>query len=178
MRTRCAVLLRGVNVGKNNRIAMADLRQLLTEVGATDVRTLLQSGNAAVTADPEDLAERVETALAAVGVPVRVLVRTAEELDRVVAENPWPDRAEQNPKMVHVAFLEHPLAGSPVDRQVVQTFGLRHGDDEIALGTSELYLSYAASSFDSPINRVLPRLSGVASARNWNTVLKLRELTA
>src|ERR1700712_389130 len=171
METRCAVLLRGVNVGKHNRIAMADLRALLAEVGATDVRTLLQSGNAAVTAEPDGLADRLEAALATSGVGVRVLVRTREELDRVVAANPWPDRAEADPKMVHVAFLEH-----PADPSVIEAFGARHGNDEIAVGEKELYLSYAASSFDSSINKVLTKISGVASARNWNTVLKLRDL--
>ena len=79
--------------------------------------------------------------------------------------------------MVHVAFLEHPLAEHPASLGV-EAFGLRHGDDEIAVGEGELYLSYATTSFDSPINKVLPRLDGVASARNWSTVLKLRELTA
>jgi uncharacterized protein (DUF1697 family) len=167
-----------VNVGKHNRIAMADLRGLLAEVGATDIRTLLQSGNAAVTAESDGLAEKLEAGLAAFGVPVRVLVRTEEDLDRVIAGNPWPDRAETNPKMVHVAFLEHPLGEHPADRAVVEAFGLRHGDDELALGEKDLYLSYASSSFDSPINKVLPKLSGVASTRNWNTVLKLRDLVA
>jgi uncharacterized protein (DUF1697 family) len=176
--TRCAVLLRGVNVGKHNRIAMADLRALLADVGATDVRTLLQSGNAAVTAAPDGLAEKLEAALAAFGVPVRVLVRTDEDLDGVIAGNPWPDRAEANPKMVHVAFLERPFLDHPAERAVVEAFGLRHGDDELAMGEKDLYLSYATSSFDSPVNKVLPKLSGVASARNWNTLLKLRDLVS
>jgi uncharacterized protein (DUF1697 family) len=171
---RCAVLLRGVNVGKHNRIAMADFRALLTGLGAADVKTLLQSGNAAVTAVPDGLAERVETALRdKLGLGVRVLVRTGAELDAVVAACPWPERAEANPKMLHVAFLEH-----PADPDTVAAFGLRHGDDEIALGEKDLYLSYATTSFDSPINKVLTKLSGVASTRNWNTVLKLQELTA
>ena len=174
MGTRCAVLLRGVNVGKHNRIAMADFRALLAGLGAEDVKTLLQSGNAVVTAEPAGLAERVEVALRdEVGLDVRVLVRTGDELDMVVAACPWPDRAAANPKMVHVAFLER-----PADPATVEAFGMRHGEDEVALGEKDLYLSYSVSSFDSPINKVLSKLSGVASTRNWNTVLKLRELTA
>jgi len=61
------VLLRGVNVGRHQRIAMADLRQLLTELGFTDVRTVLQSGNAVGLCPPQDpvaLARRIEQALA------------------------------------------------------------------------------------------------------------------
>src|SRR4051794_6482080 len=64
MQIRCAVLLRGVNVGKHNRVAMADLRRVLTSLGLTEVTTYLQSGNAVVTGEPDGLAERVEQALA------------------------------------------------------------------------------------------------------------------
>jgi uncharacterized protein (DUF1697 family) len=174
---RCAVLLRGVNVGKHNRIAMADLRRILGDLdGVADVATLLQSGNAAVTAhEPDGLAERVERALSAdVGLDVRVVVRTAEQVDAVVAANPFPARAAEQPKMLHVAFTE-----KPVDPAVVENFGFRYGADEIALGpppTVDLYLSYETSSFDSPINKVLTKLDGVATTRNWNTVLKLRDM--
>src|SRR4051812_23453178 len=176
--TRCAVLLRGVNVGKHNRIAMADLRRILTDLGGvTNVATLLQSGNAVVTADePDGLAERLERALSAdAGLDVRVVVRTAEQVEAVVAANPFSARAAEQPKMLHVAFTE-----KPVEVAVVEDFGFRHGGDEIALGpppTVDLYLSYETSSFDSPINKVLPKLDGVATTRNWNTVLKLRDMT-
>src|SRR4051794_2214428 len=174
MTTRCAVLLRGVNVGKHNRIAMADFRALLDDVGATDVRTLLQSGNAAVTAEPARLAEEVELALRdRMGLNVRVLVRTLEQLEQVVDECPFPEKAASDPKMLHVAFLEH-----PVDPEVISAFGLRHGEGTIGIGAHDLYLCYGRTSFDSPINKVLTQLSGVASTRNWNTVLKLRDLLA
>jgi uncharacterized protein (DUF1697 family) len=170
---RCAVLLRGVNVGKHNRIAMTDLRPLLERCGAHDVVTYLQSGNAVVSAEPADLGPRVEEALAAeLGLRVRVLTRTASELEAVVAANPFPEKVA-TPKLLHVAFLEH-----PADPALVEAFGHRHGEDEIALGKRDLYLSYATRSFDSPINKVLLQLDGVVTTRNWTTVLKLRDLTA
>jgi uncharacterized protein (DUF1697 family) len=166
------VLLRGVNVGKHNRIAMADFRELLADLGATDVRTLLQSGNATVTVEPGGLAEAVEGALRErAGLDVRVLVRTSDQIEQVVAECPFLEKAAAEPKMLHVAFLER-----PVDREAVTAFGLQHGEDRIALGTHDLYLCYSKSSLDSPVNKVLTRVSGVASTRNWNTVLKLRDL--
>ena len=171
--TRCVVLLRGINVGKHNRLAMADLRRVLAGVGVDDVRTYLQSGNAVVTAEPAGLAERVEQALIdEVGLSLRVLVRTAAEVDAVIAANPFPERAA-TPKMLHVAFLEH-----AADPAVLEAVGTRHGDDEIALGDRARYLSYARSSYDSPINKVLPKVAGVASARNWSTVLALSRLAA
>ena len=165
------VLLRGVNVGKHNRVAMADLRNVLAGIGATDVTTYLQSGNAVVTAEPDGLADRVEHALAeTLGLPVRVLVRTTGDLRTVVDANPFPDKVA-TPKLLHVAFLEH-----EPDPAVVDTFGLRQGSDEIALGDRALYLSYQTRSFDSPINEVLNRLPGAWTTRNWTTVTKLLEL--
>jgi uncharacterized protein (DUF1697 family) len=164
-------LLRGVNVGKHNRIAMADLRRVLEGVGARDVTTYLQSGNAVVTTEDPDLAGRVERALRdEVGLSVRVLTRTAEQLRSVVDRNPFPHKVSE-PKLLHVAFLEH-----PVDPAVTETFPTRQGDDEYAPGDGVLYLSYSARSFDSPLNAVLSKLDGVATTRNWTTVTKLLDL--
>jgi uncharacterized protein (DUF1697 family) len=170
---RVALLLRGINVGKHNRVAMADLRRVLVSLGCEDVVTYLQSGNAAVTAVPEALAERTEQALRdELALDVRVLQRTGPQLAAVVAANPFPER-EATPKQLHVAFLDAPL-----DQASLDAVGTRHGDDELALAAGELYLSFAGSSYDSPLVQVLPKLGVVMSARNWTTVLKLAELTA
>jgi uncharacterized protein (DUF1697 family) len=169
--TTTIVLLRGINVGKHNRITMADLRSVLTDLGAADVRTYLQSGNALVTADAEDFGPRVERALTdRFDLNVRVLTRTAGELRTVVENNPFPHQVDQ-PKLLHVAFLEH-----PIDAATVDALGRRHGDDEIAPGDRALYIAYSTSSYDSPVNAVLPKLPGVATTRNWTTVTKLLAL--
>lgn len=169
---RCVVLLRGVNVGRAKRLAMADLRALLADLGATDVRTYLQSGNAVVTADPEGLAGRVEEALAdRLGLQVRVLVVDGEQVVRVVDRNPFPERAAENPKLVHVAFLE-----KPADPAVLEAFGRRHGDDEIVGREGVIYLSYADSSLESPVSAVFARLDGFVTTRNWRTVVAVRDL--
>lgn len=171
----CAVLLRGVNLGRHNRIAMADLRRVLDGLSGVEViGAYLQSGNAGViTADPGGLATQVERALVDdLGLGVRVVVRTADQLASVVADNPFPTRAAESPKMLHVAFLEH-----AADPAVVDAFGVRHGDDEIAIAsTGDLYLSYSTSSLETPINKVLTKIDGIATARNWNTVLKMRDM--
>jgi hypothetical protein len=113
MEQRCAVLLRGINVGKGNRLAMADLRAVLEGLGCEDVSTYLNSGNAVVTADPDGLAERVEAALR---LPVRVVVFTADELAEAVAGCPWPDRAKASPKLVHVGYLDRQPSTEEVAR--------------------------------------------------------------
>jgi uncharacterized protein (DUF1697 family) len=168
---RCAVLLRGINVGKGNRLAMADLRAVLEGLGCEDVSTYLNSGNAVVTADPDGLAERVEAALR---LPVRVVVFTADELAEAVAGCPWPDRAKASPKLVHVGYLDRQPSTEEVAR-----LGSRHGDDEVAVGPRVLYLSYATSSVRSPLERALAaaRLDVVMTTRNWTTATKLVELT-
>jgi len=169
--TRCAVLLRGINVGRGNRLAMADLRAVLAAIGCTDVSTYLQSGNAVVTADPDGLAARVEAALP---FPVRVVVFTAAELAAVVDGCPWREKAAASPKQVHVGYLDRLPAA---DR--LASLGTRHGDDEIAVGPRVLYLSYAGRSIDSPLSKALAKaqLDVVVTTRNWATATRLVELS-
>jgi uncharacterized protein (DUF1697 family) len=167
---RCAVLLRGINVGRGNRLAMGDLRALLEGLGCQDVSTYLQSGNALVTADPDGLAERVEAALP---LAVRVVVFTADELAAVVEQCPWRERADAAPKQVHVAYLDR--LPEP-DRLAALTW---ESDDELAVGPRVLYQSYGDRSIDSPLAKALgkAKLGVVVTARNWTTATKLVELS-
>lgn len=164
------VLLRGINVGRGNRLSMADLRAALESAGCTRVRTHLQSGNAVVQAEPDGLVERVEAALP---LPVPVVVFSAGEVEAVVEACPWRAYADASPKLVHVAFLS---AQPAADRLVGLAGG--HGDDEVAVGERVLYLRYTTSSLDSPATTALTRakLDVVVTARNWRTVTALREL--
>ena len=168
--TRCAVLLRGVNVGRANRIAMPDFRSALEGLGATDVRTYVQSGNAVVDwgGSPAALGSEVRAALAARGLDVPVMVRTADELARVVEQSPWSDL---DPKLFHVAFLSadpDPAKLAAIDHEALLP-------ERVVVGERVLYLDYAAGVHGS---RGLARLDlGVdATARNWRTVCALREL--
>jgi len=84
-------LIRGINVGRANRVAMADLRALLADLGYRDVRTLLNSGNAAFSAPGKSaasVAARIQTALGTrLGVDARVVAVTAPDLIAAVAES-------------------------------------------------------------------------------------------
>ena len=142
--TRYAVLLRGVNVGGGNRIAMADLRALLERRGCTDVRTYLQSGNAVVDHDGADLTAAVEQALTdELGLSVAVLVRTAAELDAVVEACPFE---VADPKAVHAVFLGGPAP--ELDREALLP-------DRVEAGPGCLYVSYAGASHSSPVAKLL-----------------------
>src|SRR5436190_7614221 len=98
MAGRQVALLRGINVGRAKRVAMADLRALIEGLGYGDVRTLLNSGNVVFTAPraaPDNAAARIEKALATdLGVSARVTVLTAQELAEAVAANPLLEVAD------------------------------------------------------------------------------------
>jgi len=105
---RSAILLRGINIGPNNRIPMAELRSLLTEDGFGDVATYLQSGNVVLShaGPPEAAARRCEGLIAErFGLQIRSVVRTHHELEAVVSANPLPEAAA-DPKRYQVTFLE------------------------------------------------------------------------
>ncbi|HEY4868864.1 MAG TPA: DUF1697 domain-containing protein, partial [Candidatus Dormibacteraeota bacterium] len=89
-------LLRGINVGRNKRLAMSDLRALLEALGYGDVRTHLQSGNAIFTTGrgaESKLEQQISARISAdLGLDVSVLVRTSAELAAVAAGNPFVER--------------------------------------------------------------------------------------
>ncbi len=171
--TRCVLLLRGINVGRSNRIRMPDLVALLEGLGCTGVTTYLQSGNALVTTDlpVEELCARAERALAGAGVPVPVLARTREELEDVVAGNPWAGR-DLDEKLFHVAFL----SGEPDAAAVA---GVDHAallPEELVVRGRELYLWYAGGVQRSRLEQATKGFGVTATARNWRTVNALRDL--
>ncbi len=103
---RYAALLRGINVGGRNKVAMADLRELASALGHADVATYIQSGNlvfSSARTRPGCLADELEREIAGrLGVRPAVVVISAPELAAVIAANPFPD--ETNPKCLHVIF--------------------------------------------------------------------------
>src|SRR3954463_14738886 len=92
---RLVALLRGINLGSKRRVAMADLRALLTEIGYEDVRTVLASGNVVLTGPKAKAREKLETALEErFGMQIDVVVRTMEELHDVVNADPFKAEAD------------------------------------------------------------------------------------
>src|SRR3954447_7514227 len=103
---RLIALLRGINLGSKRRVAMADLRELLTEIGYEDVRTVLASGNVVLTGSKAKAREKLEAALAErFGMQIDVVVRTMDELHDVVKTDPFKDQVD-NPTRYFVAFLD------------------------------------------------------------------------
>src|SRR6478752_8373067 len=113
---RQVILLRGINLGARNRIAMPQLRELLSGAGFEDVRTHLQSGNVVLSSDlsPAQLAQRCQQLIGErFGLEIDVVVRTRDELAQVVRRNPLGDVVVE-PKRYQVSFLEKELGDETV----------------------------------------------------------------
>jgi uncharacterized protein (DUF1697 family) len=176
--TRCAALLRGVNVGGHNKITMADLRRILGDLGHADVVTHLQSGNAVFTSGlpSGQLAADIGEALAReTGLRCAVMVRTAPELAAVVAGHPLGQEPE-NPSRYFVTFL----AAAPDPARAAELCRLDLRPERAWVAGREAYLWIPQGAADARLtNTFVERQLGVAgTARNWNTVRKLAELTA
>jgi uncharacterized protein (DUF1697 family) len=176
MTGRQVALIRGINVGRAKRVAMADLRALVEDLGYRDVRTLLNSGNVVFTVPGKDRSEaapRIEKAIASqLGVSARVMVLTGAEVAAAVTENPLLDVAD-DPSRLLVTVL-----GGWADRARLESLAQRDWTPEIlALGKRVAYLWCAEGILASPMAVAVNRALGDAgTARNWATMTKLKAL--
>jgi uncharacterized protein (DUF1697 family) len=173
---RQIALLRGINLGARNRVSMAELRELLEGLGHEDVTTLLQSGNVVLTSDVtgEQLEQALEGAIAsALGVESRVIVRTTRELAGVVKRDPFAGVAA-DPKRYQVSFL----SAKPEAAVVRALEAADVAPEQVAVSGREIYAWHAEGIQRSPLAKLLTdsKLGVTATARNWNTVIKLLEL--
>jgi uncharacterized protein (DUF1697 family) len=168
-------LLRAINVGGHNKIAMSDLRDLFGTLGFSGTKSLLQSGNlvfesARLTgANLEPLLE-VETA-SRLGVAVDFLVRSAAELRAIIESNPFPVEAKGDPSHLLVIFLK----AAPEAKEVKALQAGIKGPEIIHAKGKQLFVVYPAGIGNSKLTNSLieKKLGTRGTSRNWNTVLKL-----
>jgi uncharacterized protein (DUF1697 family) len=173
---RHILLLRGINVGGHRRIAMAELRDLLARLGYEGARTHLQSGNVvlASSASPEQVRKNVERGISAeLGDGVEVFVRTPKELADVIDRNPLRELVD-NPSRYIVTFL----SGKPDAAAVRNAKSADVGGERFAVVGREIYGWYPDGVQNAKLTKLLceKRIGVRATARNWNTVVKLLEL--
>jgi uncharacterized protein (DUF1697 family) len=170
-------MLRGVNVGARNKIKMADLEALFVGLGHTAVVTYIQSGNVvfktrskSAAAVSRGIEERITRDL---GLDVRVLVRTHDELAKVARVNPFL-KSGADVARLHVTFL----AAEPDPALVRAVAAFNAGVDEFRVVGREVYLHCPNGYGNTKINNGFfeKRLQAIATTRNWNTVTKLVEL--
>jgi uncharacterized protein (DUF1697 family) len=177
MATRLVALLRGINVGGNKLVDMARLRIVLSDLGYSDVRTYLQSGNAVFSCQAKAVAgaaTEVENAIAGeFGFDCRVVVRTAAELSAAMSADPLLHLLG-NPSRHLIGFLSDPPRPEGVKGLTSQDFGV----DQLRIIDQHLYLWCPNGITGSPFGKLnFDRLLGVAvTMRNWNTVTKLAAL--
>ena len=179
-------LLRGINVGGNNKIAMAELRDVVASLGHTGVSTYIQSGNVLFTArdgtaaGASALAADLERAIEqAFGLRLRVVVLSRAELAQVISDNPY--LPEPNPKLVHAMFFPAE-AGQQVRDSVAaaeQQAASKGSRDEATVVGRTLFLHTPDGYGRSELAVRLARARGPVAdgtARNWATVTKLLAL--
>lgn len=170
------VLLRGINVGGRNRIKMAELRQALEGAGLRRVRTYIQSGNiiADTTGGEEELSHRVEVAIEERWeLAVSAIVRNAEEFVSLAREHPFAS-SDIDSKFLHVAFLDG-VPAVAIDEVLSEE---ELAPDRFKLDGREVYLAYPRGSARSKLTYALleKRLGLRATARNWNTVIRIASM--
>ncbi len=169
---RFVALLRGINVGRAKRLAMADLRALLADAGYTEVRTLLNSGNAVVTGpddSPATHAARIEHAITErTGLAVRVVVLTADGLRTIFDANPFAEVATDGSRLIAHVHAELPIARAGIDPLAA--------DPERARLIGQVVYQWCPDGVLAAPPVGFPDM--LVTTRNWNTITKLTSLVA
>jgi uncharacterized protein (DUF1697 family) len=176
---RYVALLRGINVGGHNKVAMADLRDMAAALGHTDVATYIQSGNVVFTSaqtDTASMAHALEREIAdRLGVRPAVVVVSGAELAQVMADNPFPGEIDN--KALHAVFCRDEIDSGDVGHVAAAAQRARDAgsrDEAVVVGRT-LYLRTPDGMGRSDLAARLARsrVQNAGTARNWATVTKL-----
>jgi uncharacterized protein (DUF1697 family) len=172
---RYVALLRGVNVGGKNKIAMKSLAVLFSDASCHNVETYIQSGNVVFSADAKTAA-RVGAAICGqiqsqFGFQTHIILRSHQQLARIEASNPYSDLEK-----CYVAFL----AETPAAERIALLDPNRSSPDQFTVSGSEIYLYFPKGVADSKLTNAYfdSKLKTVSTMRNWNTLRKLLAMMA
>lgn len=173
-------MLRGINVGRNKRIKMDDLKALYKSLDFTDVKTYIQSGNIIFKSrnpDSNDLSNKIRVKIREVfGFDVPVIIRTENEYKRVMDDNPFK---EEDEKQLYVTFLsEIPSKNLIKDINVDLGYKTQDNLDKYAINQKEIYLLLPEGYSRTKLNNVFfeKKLKIYSTTRNWKTVTKLYDI--
>ena len=170
-------LLRGINVGGKNKLPMKDLRELITNLGCENVTTYIQSGNVVFQAEPmpeEELAGKIETRiLERFGLKIPVILRTTDELQRTIIENPFLSAASDE-STLHVMFLKH----APSLERIKSLDPERSPGDAFIVRGRAIFLHLPNNVANSKLTNAYfdSKLATISTGRNWRTVETLRDM--
>ena len=174
-------ILRGINVSGQKKIIMSDLKVLFESLGFNSVTTYIQSGNVIFKNDQKlsdlDLAKKIETAiLKKYDFTVPVIIRSGEEIGKVVSMNPFLKEKNINLEKLHVTFLSE----IPNETNLDNLKGMNYSPDRFTILGKEVFLYIPESYGNTKLSNNLfeNKLKVTATTRNWKTVNKLFELAS
>ncbi|MBI0582901.1 MAG: DUF1697 domain-containing protein [Methanomassiliicoccus sp.] len=174
-------LLRGINVGRSNRIKMADLKEILADIGLTRTQTYIQSGNVIFESNEDEgpLREKIERTVEEMfGFSTTVVLRTAAEVRKLIADCPFSPEAireagSSSPvEVLYVALLVNPP--QPESRKILDM--RREKEEEYRIAGRDIFLLLPNGIRRSRLVSNLDRLGVPSTIRNWKTLRKLDEL--
>lgn len=173
--THRIILFRGMNTG-GVRAPVGEQRAMAEAMGLKNPRTLQASGNLVVESGkaPAALEADIETAMEKTfGLKVAAMVRTPEQWAKLIAANPFPKEAAAHPAKVVAMVMKDGIR--PGGLEAVQALA-RDGERVEAAG-NVLFFWFPEGQGQSEIfKKATPRMLGMGTGRNWNTVLKLAEM--
>jgi len=169
-------LFRGINVGGKNALPMKELVAVLEDLGARNVKTYIQSGNAVFESkekDPSRLSNKISLEIRTRrGFEPYVLLVGLEDIEKAIRENPFPE-AETDPRALHVGFL----GSAPQNPDLKKLESLRRDSERFHLIDNVFYLHAPEGVGRSKLAATAEKLLGVPMTdRNWRTVCKIREM--
>lgn len=170
-------ILRGINVGGKRKLPMSQLKELFQNLGYSEVKTYIQSGNVIFTAEAEEkeIEKAVENAIfEAFNFEVPVICRSAEEFQLSVSINPFFEDAVVEIERLHLTFLKE----TPEQQQLDKLKEYNFYPDEFVVKGKDVFIYCSGKYSDSKLSNSFfeNKLKVLATTRNWKTVLKLAEL--
>lgn len=171
-------LLRGINVSGHNMIKMEALKNMLENMGFTDVETYIQSGNVFVTSEEENgsaVGFKIKQEIYKVfGHDVPVIVVTKNDLELCFTNNPFLKEKEVDIKKLYVAFISKELPSSAINELKISQFK----PDEAVIDGNRIFIKYAVGAGKTRLDQkyIEKKLNVTATIRNYNTVSKLLEM--
>jgi len=174
----CITMLRGINMTGHITIKMIRLSDLFRQIGYTDAETYIQSGNIIFTChngNINDITSGIRNAiLSEFNLNIAVIIRTSDELKRIISANPFLREPGFDPSKMAVLFLEQ----KPSDAQVMKVTGIDYLPDKFYINGSEIYV-YCPNGFGKTklyTNFFEAKMKVTGTARNWRTINKLLEM--
>lgn len=169
-------LLRGINIGGNNKISMLDLQKIYEDLGFQNIMTYIQSGNVIFNAIPDkNMVSRIESKITAdLKLNITVIIRQLKQIKTTIEENPFVNETAEYPKKMCVLFLNQKPEIDKIDKLRSMNFE----SEKYLITDNEIYL-YCENGFGRAklnTNYFESKLDIRATARNWKTITKLYEL--